>query len=178
MLGVGEGATFPVATRAMQSLDAAGSPRVRAGHHARVRAARQRDHAADRRVADRRRRRGADRSSCSDASAWCGWSSGSGISATSRRTTRAITPAELERAAEPRPAPRRRRRPRRAVAAARAPHAAGHGRLFLLRLDAVAVPQLAAVVLPARVQAATSAARRCSRRRCSSRASAATTSAA
>ena len=55
LLGLGEGATFPVATRAMQSWTPPGAPRLRAGHHARLRALRQRADAADRRVADRAR---------------------------------------------------------------------------------------------------------------------------
>ena len=44
-------------------------------------------------------------------------------------------------------------RPRGAVGAADAADAAGDDRVFLLRLDAVAVPELAAVVLPARIPA-------------------------
>ena len=52
MLGVGEGATFPVATRAMQSWTPSEPPGLRAGDHACLRAIRKRGHAAARRVAD------------------------------------------------------------------------------------------------------------------------------
>ena len=48
LLGFGEGATFPTATRAMQSWTSAGPARLRAGHHALVRTARQRGDATDR----------------------------------------------------------------------------------------------------------------------------------
>mgnify|MGYP003694781279 CR=1 FL=1 len=56
LVGIGEGATFPVATRAMQKLDAGRPARLRAGAHARLRAPGQRHHAADRRLADCDRR--------------------------------------------------------------------------------------------------------------------------
>ncbi len=53
MIGVGEGATFPVATRAMQAWTAAGRRGFAQGHHACVRAAGQCADAADCRLADR-----------------------------------------------------------------------------------------------------------------------------
>ncbi len=51
-----------------------------------------------------------------------------------------------------RPARRTFGRGHRTVASARRTHVAGCGRLLLLRVDAVDVPELAAVVLPARAQ--------------------------
>ena len=53
LLGVGEGATFPVATRAMQSWTPPDRRGFAQGTDARVRPIRQRGHAADRRGADR-----------------------------------------------------------------------------------------------------------------------------
>ena len=52
LLGIGEGATFPVATRAMQSWTPKSRRRIRAGDYARVFPLRQRAHPAHRRVAD------------------------------------------------------------------------------------------------------------------------------
>ena len=52
LLGLGEGATFPGATRAMQSWVSREVARLRAGDHPRLRASGQRDHAAARRMAD------------------------------------------------------------------------------------------------------------------------------
>ena len=73
LVGIGEGATFPVATRAMQSWTAVGRRGFAQGlTHAFARLGNAR-HAADRRLADRARSNGAGRSSRSAAAVWCGW---------------------------------------------------------------------------------------------------------
>ena len=158
-------------------LDAGGAARVRAGHHARVRAIRQRGHAAARRVADRSSSPGAARSSCSAAAAWSGSSIWVLYFRDNPAEHRGITAEELDELPN-RGVRRDDRSSRCALEAADAADAARHDRLLLLRLDALAVPELAAVVLPATSTSSTSRSRRCSRRPCSSPASAATFSAA
>ena len=150
LVGIGEGATFPGGDARDAELDAGRPPRLRAGADARVRAARQRDHAADRRVADRhdlvarivRRARllqpglGADLALVLPRHA--GRASRRSRARSSRRLPNHGAPAHDRAAA-------------RAVGRADAAHGAGDDRLLLLRLDAVALPDVAAVVLPARV---------------------------
>ena len=152
LLGFGEGATFPVATRAMADWTPAARRGFAQGITHAFGAARQRADAAARRLADRARRAGAARSSILGVISLI-WAVAWAIYFRDNPPRSAgITREEIERL------PRYRTREDasasrcRGAALTRA-DAAGHRRLLLLRLDAVALPVVDSAVLPSELQA-------------------------
>ena len=150
MLGFWRGRHVPGGDPRHASVDASRSPGLRTGHHPRVCAIRQRHHAADCRVAG-----------CHHQLARVvpgAWLSEPGVGRRlgvvfSGRPGRAS--CHHGRRARSAAASRRGGRiaaARRAVEASGGPDDAGDHRLLLLRLDALALPQLAAAVFPAGVQ--------------------------
>ncbi len=146
----GRGRDVPCCDARDADVDPTRPPRLRAGDHARIRAVRQRGDAADCRVAHRARdlawivRRARLRQPAV----------GADVDLVFPRQSRGA----LERhargagaAAEPWRRDSTRAAPARAVGSACAPDAARDDRVLLLRLDAVAVPELAAVVFPERI---------------------------
>ncbi len=129
-------------------LDGAGQARLRAGHHPRLRAARQRGGPADRRLPDLPFRLAHQLRDPGRGQLRLG---GDLVPVLPRRPVRA--PGDHpRRARHAAAAPQGRREAERAVGRPDPAHAAGEHHVFLLRLDPVAVPRLAAELLQGELQ--------------------------